>query len=504
MSIKKPLAMYGGKIKEVQAGDTLDPGSVGAGMWQDRGNFDASSGAFPSTGGSGTAGAVMKGDQWVISVGGTLGTHVLNAGDSIRALVNTPGSTSTNWASLEGNLGFVPENAANKSHDLVADRHSTTKYPSVKAIMDQVDAAGTTANAWTGSRTTPTNGGHTLLTLPITGWNSNLDSVDFLVSGTTASNANEKVWAFVVDGIQTISISLEANIGVWTALITVQRKRFDKAIVTCVFTTNSGSSTSYHAEYSGMNFDGKPNNFEVFVETPGAAGDITLTQCRATPIIADEGVMVTSGLWAYFEADSYSQTDGSNIFSSWLDKSGNGRHATVSGSPTFEADELGSASPVIRMSADSSDAFTLPSMAALSAATIFIVRKVTNTGTNGGDRFGTGSGSHYPLSADGLIYDGFMSTVRKDAIASKITLLNNWHVYHAWSASNDWALYQNGRLAHATSSNTVAGSATPQMGFNGSTDYTKEDRAATYIYSGKMSAANIEKQLYYISKRWGV
>ena len=39
----------------------------------DRGNYDASTNVFPSTGGSGTAGAIKKGDLWYISVAGMLG-----------------------------------------------------------------------------------------------------------------------------------------------------------------------------------------------------------------------------------------------------------------------------------------------------------------------------------------------------------------------------------------------------------------------------------------------
>ena len=42
------------------------------GLLDDRGNYDASTNLFPSSGGSGTAGAVMKGDFWYISVTGTL------------------------------------------------------------------------------------------------------------------------------------------------------------------------------------------------------------------------------------------------------------------------------------------------------------------------------------------------------------------------------------------------------------------------------------------------
>jgi hypothetical protein len=77
------------------------------GLFDDRGNFDASVNAYPSSGGSGTAGAILKGDIWRISVAGTLPTGLsVQVGDFVRALVDTPGNTQSNWAIAEG---FVPD-----------------------------------------------------------------------------------------------------------------------------------------------------------------------------------------------------------------------------------------------------------------------------------------------------------------------------------------------------------------------------------------------------------
>lgn len=84
------------------------------GLLDDRGNYDASVNTFPDAGGSGAAGAVKKGDVWLISVAGTLGGSAVEAGDVIRARIDTPGQTAGNWVITERNLGYVPENAANK------------------------------------------------------------------------------------------------------------------------------------------------------------------------------------------------------------------------------------------------------------------------------------------------------------------------------------------------------------------------------------------------------
>jgi hypothetical protein len=74
--------------------------SLVTGLLDDRGNFTpsvTSPGAWPTTGGSGTAGAIMKGDIWFCSASGFMGTTAVVAGASFRALVDSPGQTNTNW-----------------------------------------------------------------------------------------------------------------------------------------------------------------------------------------------------------------------------------------------------------------------------------------------------------------------------------------------------------------------------------------------------------------------
>lgn len=120
-------------------GDRAYADSLVTGLWDDRGNFDASGNAYPSSGGSGTAGAVKKGDIWTVSVAGTLPTaQAVEAGDTVRALVDTPGQTQANWAIAQNNIGYVPESSANKSTDGTMADNSTTKYPSQSAVVEYV------------------------------------------------------------------------------------------------------------------------------------------------------------------------------------------------------------------------------------------------------------------------------------------------------------------------------------------------------------------------------
>ncbi len=82
------------------------------GLLDYRGVYDASTNLFPATGGSGTAGAVLKGDFWMCSVAGTLGGVAVAVGDLIIALVDTPAQTAGNWDLVEHDLGYAPLNKA--------------------------------------------------------------------------------------------------------------------------------------------------------------------------------------------------------------------------------------------------------------------------------------------------------------------------------------------------------------------------------------------------------
>ena len=72
------------------------------GLLNDRGNFNASVDIFPATGGSGLAGAILKGDVWDVSVAGTLSGIVVKPKDQLRALKDTPLDLISDWIILAG------------------------------------------------------------------------------------------------------------------------------------------------------------------------------------------------------------------------------------------------------------------------------------------------------------------------------------------------------------------------------------------------------------------
>jgi hypothetical protein len=66
------------------------------------GNWDASIGYFPTTG-TGTSGAIRRGDYFISTAIGTVGGSDFEVGDQITARIASPGQTSANWTALQTN-----------------------------------------------------------------------------------------------------------------------------------------------------------------------------------------------------------------------------------------------------------------------------------------------------------------------------------------------------------------------------------------------------------------
>lgn len=151
--------------------------SLVVGLVDDRGNYNASGNTFPASGGSGTAGAVLKGDLWTVSVGGTLGGVAVTAGDLVRALVDAPGQTAGNWAVTENNIGYVAENAANK--DARGGFAGLTLFKlNLKNALGTVTSWFTTAATAARTWTLPDKDGTVAMTSDITGTNSGTNTGD--------------------------------------------------------------------------------------------------------------------------------------------------------------------------------------------------------------------------------------------------------------------------------------------------------------------------------------
>lgn len=114
-----------------------------AGLMDLRSPYDASGGAYPSSGGSGTAGAILKGDAYPISVAGTLPTgQVVSVGDLIYALVDSPGNTQANWGRLEMNLMQATSSVAGiiklYTNLSASNTDGSVTQAAIKAEVDQI------------------------------------------------------------------------------------------------------------------------------------------------------------------------------------------------------------------------------------------------------------------------------------------------------------------------------------------------------------------------------
>jgi hypothetical protein len=78
-------------FKRFQEKDT-----VPTGVYRDMGGYDASSNTYPATGGSGSGGAIEQGNTFEVTVASTT-PGLFPLGSTLRALVDTPGQTVSNW-----------------------------------------------------------------------------------------------------------------------------------------------------------------------------------------------------------------------------------------------------------------------------------------------------------------------------------------------------------------------------------------------------------------------
>lgn len=151
------------------------------GLWDDRGNYDASSNLFPSSGGSGASGSLLKGDIWTISVAGVLGGVAVNPGDTARVLVDSPGQTAGNWAIGEGNLGYIPlSNVLNSAKIFVGNASNVAT--GVDLTLSATAGGFGLSNA--GVLTMPDAATGTRGLLNSTDWNTFNNKQSALVSGT--------------------------------------------------------------------------------------------------------------------------------------------------------------------------------------------------------------------------------------------------------------------------------------------------------------------------------
>ncbi len=146
-----------------------------------------------------------------------------------------------------------------------------------------------------------------------------------------------------------------------------------------------------------------------------------------------------------------------------------------------------------------------PSLAALTAGEAFVVLRddaTLATSNNGWGSFGVPQASLYTHS-DGLIYDDFGSTSRKNSINPVVDVHAAFHVVNVITTSSEWTMLIDGIQRFTTAANIVGFSATPWIGgqafgqWSGST-------SEVALFSAKLSTADRAAALAFLNTKWGL
>lgn len=124
------------------------------GLWDDRGGYTVNASGninYPSSGGSGSGGALKKGDIFTVAnatVGvSTVNGNPVNNGDTIRALVDSPSATNdAHWNITENNIGYVPAQDSAVVHNTGDETVGGVKTFSSSPIVPSATADNEAAN----------------------------------------------------------------------------------------------------------------------------------------------------------------------------------------------------------------------------------------------------------------------------------------------------------------------------------------------------------------------
>ena len=257
------------------------------GLWDDRGNFDASGGGYPTTGGSGSGGAILKGDVWTVSVAG----GAMDVGDTLRALVDAPGSTPANWAIGETNVQQATESLRGtlkvSAQVTVEDNTTTNDVDAVtpKKWWQAWTKGLTLANFFSAVR-------GTVLTAfdPTPGLVTASDTVESAI-GKLVGNVNFNATGIAARALRLITINAQEGTTYTTVggdggpdkMLTLT----NASAITCTIPPNSSLAYPVGTVINGIQ---------------GGAGVVTLTPGGGVTLTSRGGALKTAGTGAFFSA----------------------------------------------------------------------------------------------------------------------------------------------------------------------------------------------------------
>lgn len=211
--------------------------------------------------------------------------------------------------------------------------------------------------------------------------------------------------------------------------------------------------------------------------------------------------------WCDLDASTAAGADGATDVTSFPDVSGNARHGVAAGGQGMtKRSNVLNAKAVLE--AAGAQYYTLPSMAAFTAATFFVVMKKNTdpevvANDNGlwglGTSSGGGGGAYVP-STDSVVYDDAGNATRR-AVGNPADSLAYWNIYEVRSAptgSGGQRFVVNGTVVNTFATNTPAFPAAPRIGSHPAGQFLKGRIARFVAYSVALSDADCALERAYL------
>lgn len=224
-----------------------------------------------------------------------------------------------------------------------------------------------------------------------------------------------------------------------------------------------------------------------------------------SPVVTETTLIPQTGLVEWLKADAITGLADNDPISTWTASVGNNGTQTGTARPTYQTNELNGL-PIVRFDG-SNDYFNIGNFSALTAGEVFIAVKIDTDPPGAGGQaglwdLGNGTATAYPFT-DGLLYESFGATVRKDGIA--LASVSSWRVYNVYSAANDWQAFLDGASIHSTATNTVGFPSTCLLGGDTGTGFYLDGDVAEFIlYSRKLTAPERASVLSYLETKWAI
>lgn len=219
-----------------------------------------------------------------------------------------------------------------------------------------------------------------------------------------------------------------------------------------------------------------------------------------------------ANLELWLKADAITGLNDGDLISTWNDSSGNSRNATSSlgNRPTYKSSGGANNLPYVQFDGVD-DQFDLPNfLGSFTAGEQFVVVKLNAdpsdslTGAAVLNRWGTAGVNRdlYP-DTDGIIYDGWGSSTRKNTV-DPTPALTSWRVYGAITTSSEWTNFLDGSQLFTTATNTVSWSTAPRIGVTDTLRNLNGQVEEIIFYSRKLSSTERQTVYDYLEGKYGI